>query len=104
MGRSRGTGFVCFWSVEDADKVVEKSDLVHRETSESTTMVLLALHLEYVLAVLIHVDSGQAQSVQASFDTNSRSLVELGTKPGSIRENIGRRTGGNQERSNATER
>ena len=60
MGRSRGTGFVCFWSVEDADKVVEKSDLVHRETSESTTMVLLALHLEYVLAVLIHVDSGQA--------------------------------------------
>ena len=60
MGRSRGTGFVCFWSVEDADKVVEKSDVVRRETSESTSMVLLVPHLECVLAVLIRIDSGQA--------------------------------------------
>jgi len=43
-GRSRGTGFVCFWNVGDADKVVEKSDLVRRETTESTSTVFLALH------------------------------------------------------------
>ena len=42
-GRSKGTGFVCFWGVEDADKVIEKSDLLHLETTESTSTVLFAL-------------------------------------------------------------
>ncbi|KAK0488072.1 hypothetical protein EDD18DRAFT_1360030 [Armillaria luteobubalina] len=32
-GRSRGTGFACFWSKEDADKVVEQSDLLKAETT-----------------------------------------------------------------------
>jgi RNA recognition motif-containing protein len=27
-GRSRGTGFACFWNKADADKVVEQSDLL----------------------------------------------------------------------------
>ncbi|KAF9787823.1 hypothetical protein BJ322DRAFT_1105870 [Thelephora terrestris] len=36
-GRSRGTGFVCFWNVEDADKAVEKSELLHLETTGSTS-------------------------------------------------------------------
>jgi nucleolar protein 4 len=31
-GRSRGTGFACFWNKEDADKVVEQSDLLRTET------------------------------------------------------------------------
>lgn len=31
-GRSRGTGFVCFWNKEDADKVIEKADLLKTET------------------------------------------------------------------------
>ena len=38
-GRSRGTGFVCFWSVEDADKAVERSDLLRLETTGSTSTV-----------------------------------------------------------------
>jgi len=38
-GRSRGTGFVCFWNVEDADKAVEKSDLLRLETTGSTSTV-----------------------------------------------------------------
>ena len=38
-GRSRGTGFVCFWSVEDADKAIEKSDLLRVETTGSTSTV-----------------------------------------------------------------
>ncbi|KIK63291.1 hypothetical protein GYMLUDRAFT_83840 [Collybiopsis luxurians FD-317 M1] len=32
MGRSRGTGFACFWNKEDADKVIEQSDLLKSET------------------------------------------------------------------------
>ncbi|KAK0234917.1 hypothetical protein EDD85DRAFT_887307 [Armillaria nabsnona] len=32
-GRSRGTGFACFWNKEDADKVVEQSDLLKAETT-----------------------------------------------------------------------
>ncbi|TDL20274.1 RNA-binding domain-containing protein [Rickenella mellea] len=31
-GRSRGTGFVCFWNSEDADKAVHQSELLSRET------------------------------------------------------------------------
>ena len=30
-GRSRGTGFVCFWNLADADKVVEQSDIIRTE-------------------------------------------------------------------------
>lgn len=32
-GRTRGTGFACFWNIEDADKVVEQSDLLRTLTS-----------------------------------------------------------------------
>ncbi|PFH48806.1 hypothetical protein AMATHDRAFT_5445 [Amanita thiersii Skay4041] len=32
-GRSRGTGFACFWNHEDADKVIEQSQLLRAETS-----------------------------------------------------------------------
>ncbi|KDQ23410.1 hypothetical protein PLEOSDRAFT_1109053 [Pleurotus ostreatus PC15] len=32
-GRSRGTGFACFWNKEDADKVIEQSDLLRAETT-----------------------------------------------------------------------
>lgn len=32
-GRSRGTGFACFWNIEDADKVIEQSDLLRKETT-----------------------------------------------------------------------
>ena len=38
-GRSRGTGFVCFWDVDDADKAVEKSELLRLETTGSTSAV-----------------------------------------------------------------
>jgi nucleolar protein 4 len=32
-GRSRGTGFVCFWNKEDANKAVEKSEMLRLETT-----------------------------------------------------------------------
>lgn len=35
LGRSRGTGFVCFWNKEDADKVIEQSDILRQETMGS---------------------------------------------------------------------
>ncbi|EGN94574.1 hypothetical protein SERLA73DRAFT_96776 [Serpula lacrymans var. lacrymans S7.3] len=34
-GRSRGTGFACFWNKVDADKVVEQSDILRAETTGS---------------------------------------------------------------------
>ncbi|RDB25990.1 putative RNA-binding protein C4F6.14 [Hypsizygus marmoreus] len=37
-GRSRGTGFACFWNVEDADKVVAQSDLLRLETTGSSSV------------------------------------------------------------------
>jgi len=54
-GRSRGTGFACFWSKEDADKVVEQSELLRLETTGSEAVhaiklsffVILTHHLMY---------------------------------------------------------
>lgn len=33
LGRSRGTGFVCFWNKEDADKAIEQSEILRQETT-----------------------------------------------------------------------
>jgi nucleolar protein 4 len=38
-GRSRGTGFACFWNKEDADKVIEQSDLLRKETTGNVLTV-----------------------------------------------------------------
>ncbi|KAK7035201.1 RNA recognition motif-containing protein [Paramarasmius palmivorus] len=35
-GRSRGTGFACFWNKEDADKAIEQSELLKAETIGNT--------------------------------------------------------------------
>ncbi|PPQ85119.1 hypothetical protein CVT25_004219 [Psilocybe cyanescens] len=32
-GRSRGTGFACFWNIEDADRAVQQSELLRSETT-----------------------------------------------------------------------
>ncbi|KAI0795052.1 hypothetical protein C8Q75DRAFT_873532 [Abortiporus biennis] len=32
-GRSRGTGFVCYWQKEDADKAIAQSDILRQETT-----------------------------------------------------------------------
>ncbi|KAF9050815.1 hypothetical protein BDZ89DRAFT_1057238, partial [Hymenopellis radicata] len=37
--RSRGTGFACFWERDDADKVIQQSDLLKSETMGSTPVV-----------------------------------------------------------------
>ena len=37
--RSRGTGFACFWNLEDADKVVQQSDILRAETTGHSTVV-----------------------------------------------------------------
>ncbi|OBZ78183.1 putative RNA-binding protein C4F6.14 [Grifola frondosa] len=37
IGRSRGTGFVCFWNKSDADKAVEQSDILRAETVGNET-------------------------------------------------------------------
>ncbi|KAH9950747.1 RNA-binding domain-containing protein [Amylocystis lapponica] len=38
-GRSRGTGFVCFWNKTDADKAVEQSDILRAETTGDKPVV-----------------------------------------------------------------
>ncbi len=35
-GQSRGTGFVCFWNLADANKVVEQSNVIRTEMAGAT--------------------------------------------------------------------
>jgi nucleolar protein 4 len=37
-GRSRGTGFACFWNKEHADKVIEQSELLRMEALGGNTV------------------------------------------------------------------
>ncbi|KAI1798244.1 RNA-binding domain-containing protein [Ganoderma leucocontextum] len=39
-GRSRGTGFACFWNKEDADKAIEQSNILRAETVGNEPMVI----------------------------------------------------------------
>ena len=39
-GRSRGTGFACFWNKEDADKAIEQSSILRAETIGSEPPVV----------------------------------------------------------------
>ncbi|KIL59316.1 hypothetical protein M378DRAFT_85249 [Amanita muscaria Koide BX008] len=39
-GRSRGTGFACFWNKEDADKVVQQSELLRAETTGGNAVAI----------------------------------------------------------------
>ncbi|KAI0746734.1 hypothetical protein C8Q80DRAFT_1177076 [Daedaleopsis nitida] len=39
-GRSRGTGFVCFWNKEDADKAIEQSNILRAETMGDESAVV----------------------------------------------------------------
>lgn len=40
-GRSRGTGFVCFWNRADADCAVEKSDSIRTDMAGSAVATLV---------------------------------------------------------------
>jgi hypothetical protein len=43
-GRSRGTGFACFWNKDDADKVIQQSELLRSETTGSDTVRISAFY------------------------------------------------------------
>ena len=48
-GRSRGSGFVCFWNVEHADRAIEEAEKVASETGANAMPVRLPhLHLHRV--------------------------------------------------------
>ena len=40
-GRSRGTGFVCFWNRADADSAVEKSDSIRSDMAGAAAATLV---------------------------------------------------------------
>jgi nucleolar protein 4 len=42
-GRSRGTGFACFWNKDDADKAVELSSILRTETTGGVEAVCFIL-------------------------------------------------------------
>ncbi|KAF8319207.1 RNA-binding domain-containing protein [Amanita rubescens] len=52
-GRSRGTGFACFWNKEDADKLIQQSQLLKAETTGSDVVFLAYYPLTSCLISLL---------------------------------------------------
>ena len=68
-GRSRGTGFACFWKIEDANRAVQQSELLRSETTGQTVVVsLLVLMNKFILLKDI---LAQEKSIPATFYTHS---------------------------------
>ena len=71
-GRSRGTGFACFWNKADADKVVEQSDLLRTETMGGDNVRLLVLVAHYDFDKHISLPSAtQEKPVHLTVDSDS---------------------------------
>ncbi|KAF8638463.1 hypothetical protein AX17_002197 [Amanita inopinata Kibby_2008] len=64
-GRSRGTGFACFWNKEDADKVIVQSELLKAETTGGNTVSLQQKKNPFTLPSILTPDpsSSLAQSL-----------------------------------------
>ena len=50
-GRSRGTGFVCFWNKEDADKAVKQCELVKRSMGVEVSFCSFYIRLYVKLSI-----------------------------------------------------
>jgi len=48
-GRSRGSGFACFWNEADANRAVQQSELLQAETTTQTTVVSHHISLHDVI-------------------------------------------------------
>ena len=53
-GRSRGTGFACFWKREDADKVLEEANRVHEITGAN--MIGLTPKNPFAMPSVLQID------------------------------------------------
>ena len=51
-GRSRGTGFVCFWNKEHADRAIEQSEILRAETLGNASAAVCSFIIGPALFVL----------------------------------------------------
>ena len=80
-GRSRGTGFACFWNKEDADKVVDQSEILRSETTGQNSAVCHPYSVRHHgLLTCIHL--ANEKSVQPTLDSHSGSLIKPSTELG----------------------
>lgn len=72
-GRSRGTGFACFWNKEDADKAIQQSTILRAETmGDESAMVSIPLHdAVYFLSFPF---TGQEEPIQDAVPAHTRSI------------------------------
>jgi nucleolar protein 4 len=55
-GRSRGTGFVCFWNNEHADQVINEAELISRETGANAMPLGAPVRNPFALPSILTVD------------------------------------------------
>ncbi|KAF8629332.1 hypothetical protein AX15_003500 [Amanita polypyramis BW_CC] len=55
-GRSRGTGFACFWNKEDADKVIQQSEQLKAETTGGNVVPLPKMKNPFTLPSILTPD------------------------------------------------
>lgn len=77
-GRSRGTGFACFWNKEDADKVIEQSDLLRKETTGSAPAVCRLI--SFYFSAVSFAPACQEKPIRSAFHPNTGSVFKLSPK------------------------
>lgn len=99
-GRSRGTGFVCFWNLEDADKAVEKSEILRLETTGSNDGVSACHQINFDISDTL---VAQSKSFQTTITAHTRSFVYSCAEPCSTRSNVGCSTSSHPRQGYKTE-
>src|SRR6266545_3728556 len=66
-GRSRGTGFACFWNKEDADRTARQSELLHAETLVQTTVASFDSMLKPTSFLICNI--AEEQSIHITLNT-----------------------------------
>lgn len=83
-GRSRGSGFACFWNKADADRAVRQSELLQAESTAHPTIVSYHTPLLFTSTDTVFI-TAKEESVLLTFNSHPRPFFESSSESGAAR-------------------